>query len=48
MPQKAQGPVLGTDFTQGKIFPLLFRFMLPFMLANILNSLYNTVDTIII
>ena len=28
--------------------PMLLRFMLPFLLASILNSLYNTVDTIII
>ena len=39
---------MGTDFTEGKVFPMLIRFMLPFMLANILNSIYNTVDTIII
>ena len=39
---------LGTDFTQGPIMPLLLRFFLPFLLANALNSLYNTVDTIII
>ncbi len=39
---------LGTDFTQGRIMPLLFRFFLPFLLANALNSLYNTVDTVII
>ena len=40
--------VMGTDFTEGKIFPMLLKFMLPFLLACILNSLYNTVDTIII
>ena len=40
--------VMGTDFTEGKIFPMLVKFMLPFLLASILNSLYNTVDTIII
>ena len=39
---------MGTDFTQGSIMPMLLRFMLPFLLASILNSLYNTVDTIII
>ena len=40
--------LMGTDFTEGKIFPMLLKFMLPFLLASILNSLYNTVDTIII
>ena len=39
---------MGTDFTEGKIMPLLLRFLVPFLLANLLNSLYNTVDTIII
>ena len=39
---------MGTDFTEGAIMPMLLRFMLPFLLASILNSLYNTVDTIII
>ena len=48
MRQQSSGTVLGTDFTTGRIFPLLVRFMLPFVLANLLNSLYNTVDTIII
>lgn len=39
---------IGMDFTKGPIMPLLLRFFLPFLLANVLNSLYNTVDTIII
>lgn len=39
---------LGTDFTQGNITRLLFRFLTPFLLASILNSLYNTVDMIIV
>ena len=39
---------MGTDFTEGSIMPMLLRFMLPFLIASILNSLYNTVDTIII
>jgi len=39
---------IGTDFTQGPVMPLLVRFLLPFLLASILNSLYNTVDTIIV
>lgn len=39
---------LGLDFTEGPILPLLVRYCIPFLLANILNSLYNTVDTIVI
>ena len=48
MENQKTAKVMGTDFTEGKIFPMLLRFMLPFLLASILNSLYNTVDTIII
>ena len=48
MEQQKTKKVMGTDFTEGSIFPMLLRFMLPFLLASILNSLYNTVDTIII
>lgn len=40
--------LMGIDFTTGPIMPLLLRFMMPFLAANLLNSLYNTVDTIII
>ena len=39
---------LGTDFTKGYIPVLLIRFLIPFLLANILNSIYNTVDLIMI
>ncbi|MGI6071539.1 MAG: MATE family efflux transporter [Lachnospiraceae bacterium] len=39
---------MGLDFTTGPVMPLLLRFFLPFLLANVLNSLYNTVDTIVI
>lgn len=39
---------MGKDFTEGKILPLLIGFFLPFLLANILTSLYNTIDTAII
>ena len=48
MENQKSAKVMGTDFTEGKIFPMLLKFMLPFLLASILNSLYNTVDTIII
>ena len=39
---------LGMDFTEGKILPLLLKFMLPFLLANLLNNFYNAVDMIVI
>lgn len=39
---------IGTDFTSGPVMPLLLKFFLPFLLANMLNSLHNTADTIII
>ena len=48
MTAPAQRNAIGTDFTQGEAMPLLLRFFLPFLLANLLNSIYNTVDTIII
>ena len=48
MTAPAQRNAIGTDFTQGEVMPLLLRFFLPFLLANLLNSIYNTVDTIII
>lgn len=38
----------GTDFTQGSIPLHLMRFLLPFLLANLLSSLYNAVDMIVI
>ena len=43
-----QDKLIGTDFTQGRMMPLVLRFMFPFLLANLLNSVYNTVDTVII
>ncbi len=39
---------LTRDFTEGRMLPMLISFMLPFLLANLLNSIYTTVDTIII
>lgn len=39
---------LGTDFTEGKVMPMLLKFFLPFLLANLLNNIYNTVDMVII
>lgn len=36
------------DFTKGDITQQLLQFMLPFFFANLLASLYNTVDTIVI
>lgn len=40
--------IVGMDFTQGKIPVLLIKFLGPFILASLLNSIYNTVDMIII
>lgn len=40
--------VKGKDFTSGKVFPQLVSFLIPFILSNLLNSLYNTVDTAVI
>lgn len=39
---------IGMNFTEGPIMPMLLKFFLPFLLANALNNLYNTVDAIII
>ena len=39
---------VGMDFTQGSVMPMLLKFFLPFLLANALNNLYNTVDAVII
>ena len=33
------------DMTEGKIAPLLINFAVPLLLGNILQQLYNTVDT---
>jgi len=48
MEQIAKKKTMGKDFTKGNVMKLLFVFFLPFLLANLLNSLYNTVDTVII
>lgn len=40
--------IKGKDFTSGKVFPQLVSFLIPFILSNLLNSLYNTVDTAVI
>lgn len=39
---------IGADFTEGNVTRILIRFVTPFLLASILNSIYNTVDMIII
>lgn len=39
---------IGADFTSGSIWSHLLTFMLPLLLAGILNSIYNTVDTIVV
>ncbi len=39
---------MGMDFTRGPVMPMLLKFFLPFLIANALNNLYNTVDAVII
>ena len=39
---------MGMDFTKGPVRPMLLKFFLPFLIANALNNLYNTVDAVII
>ena len=48
MNEQTRTKSMGTDFTQGPIMPMLLKFFLPFLLANLLNSIYNLVDTIIV
>jgi putative MATE family efflux protein len=44
----AQTAKIGMDFTEGSVLRKLIQFAAPLLLANILNSLYNTADMIII
>ena len=37
-----------TDMTKGNPFSIIIRFMLPLMLGNIFQQLYNMADTIIV
>ena len=37
-----------TDMTRGPIFPMLTRFMLPLLIGDIFQRLYNMADTIIV
>lgn len=39
---------VGMDLTEGAILPQLIRFVLPLLLANVIQQLYNTVDMIVI
>lgn len=39
---------LGTDLTQGHVGKTLLRFSAPFMLANLLQCLYNLVDAVVV
>ncbi|MBQ6450412.1 MAG: MATE family efflux transporter [Solobacterium sp.] len=39
---------VGNDLTQGAILPQLLKFVLPMLLANIVQQLYNTVDMMVI
>ncbi len=44
----ADSKTVGMDFTTGLINKQLVKFLVPFLLASVLNSLYNTVDMMII
>ncbi len=39
---------LGLDLTEGKVFPKLVRYTIPFLIASILQTLYSTVDLSIV
>lgn len=39
---------IGTDLTQGHVGKKLLRFSAPFMLANLLQTVYNLVDTVVV
>lgn len=39
---------LALDMTEGNVAPLLVRYAIPFVLANLLQLVYNLVDTIIV
>lgn len=43
-----QEKTLMQDMTKGKLFPLLISFTLPFMLANLLQTLYTVADLAIV
>ncbi len=40
--------LMATDLTTGKIFPLLIRFSIPFMLSNALQIIYSLVDMLVV
>lgn len=39
---------VGLDLTEGNILTQLLRFVLPLLLANVIQQLYNTVDMMVI
>lgn len=45
---KTQGSNSRTDMTKGAMLPLVVSFALPLILGNILQQLYNMVDTLVI
>lgn len=48
MKEQVAKPRVGIDFTEGSIFKKLIKFMMPLLLANFLQQLYNAVDTMVI
>ena len=43
-----QAKKLGRDLTQGKVAPQLLRFSVPFVLATLLQTVYNLVDAVVV
>ena len=43
-----QGKTLIHDFTEGAILSQLFRFGAPFILSNLLQTVYNLVDMVVV
>ncbi|MBQ1532764.1 MAG: MATE family efflux transporter, partial [Solobacterium sp.] len=39
---------VGIDLTEGPILPQLMTFVIPLLLTNLLQQLYNAVDTMVI
>jgi Na+-driven multidrug efflux pump len=45
---KTQKPKKTVDFTEGAIWGKMIKFVLPIMLTNILNMLYNAADIVVV
>lgn len=45
---KSKEDTMEQDMTKGKIFPLIIKFMIPLLIGDVFQMLYNMVDTIIV